>query len=130
MRSGDAADLDFFDEPGGILAGLAIIATAMLLFLVVWPVIAIAVELTLLALVLVAAVAGRVLLRRPWTVFARSEGAGPAQEHTWQVVGWRRSDRLIEDVIRSLEKGTSCPPGAQTVGPSPRALPGPRDGAT
>ena len=125
----DLSGLDFFDSPSGFLAGLAIIATAMLLFLVVWPVVAIALELVLVALILVVAVAGRVLSRRPWTIFARSEMTEATREHTWQVVGWRPSARLSESVVEALESGAELPAGMSTAGPPPRPIPQPGDGA-
>jgi len=105
-REGGPADLGdvFFDSPGGVLAGLAVIATAMLVFLVIWPIVAIALELVLLALIFLVSLAGRVLFRRPWTVVARSETTGAAREHTWRVVGWRASARLIEDAVDSLSR--------------------------
>ena len=49
-----------------------------------------ALELVLVALIVVVGVAGRVLFRRPWTIFARSDTTdGDPREHTWEVVGWR-----------------------------------------
>lgn len=54
----DLGNLTFFDSPGAFVAGVAVIATAMVLFLVVWPVVAIALELVLLALIVVVGVAG------------------------------------------------------------------------
>ena len=106
----DLGDLALFDSPGGLVAGLVATVAVILLFLVVWPIVAIALELVLLAIVLVGAVGGRVILRRPWPVVARSD----RKEHTWSVVGWRRSGRLIDDVAEALERGRELPPGATT----------------
>jgi len=127
----DLGDLSFFESPSGFLAGMAVIATAMVLFLVIWPIVAIAIELVLVALILVFGIAGRVLFRRPWTVSACSATTESSpREHTWQVVGWRGSARLIEDVVKALEEGTDLPPGKSTVGPPPRPIPQPSDPAT
>lgn len=113
----------FFDEPGGILAALAAAAVLLLVLFVAFPIVAIAVELVVVAVVLLGAVAGRVILRRPWTIYAVSELAEPIQEHTWRVVGWRRSRRLIDQVAESLERGHEPPPGATTIGATPMPLP-------
>jgi hypothetical protein len=105
----DFGDLALFDSPGGVLAGLALTAAVILLLLVIWPIVAIALEVVLVALILIGAVGGRVILRRPWTVVARSERE---QEHSWRVAGWRRSGRLIDEIAESLESGRALPPGA------------------
>lgn len=128
-RDIDIGGLDLFDSPGGVLAGLGIIALAMLLLLVVWPIVAIALELVLVAVILVGALAGRVVLRRPWTIVARSETTGTPCEHTWRAVGWRRSRRLIDTVADALARGGELPAGMSTVGPPARPLPQPGDNA-
>ena len=101
----DAFDFDFLDD-GGLLAGLAVLATVVLLFLVVWPVIAIAIEFVVLILVVLATLAGRVVLRRPWTVFAV---ARTGRTITWEVVGWRASGELIDEVAGALRQGRALP---------------------
>lgn len=123
----DLGDIGFFDSPAGVLAGLAVIATAMILFLVIWPIVAIALELVILALIFAGSLAGRVVLRRPWTVVARSEGADPPREHEWRVVGWRASGRLVDEAAGALGGGRELPPGATSTGPPPRPLPRPGD---
>ena len=126
----DLSEVALFESPAGILAGLAVIAAAMVLLLVVWPLVAIAIELVILALVLMAALVGRVLFRRPWTIYATSKDGERAREHTWRVVGWRRSSRLIEEARRALEHGAALPPGATTDGPPPVPLPRLREPAS
>lgn len=106
----DLFDVDIFDD-SGILAGLAIVASAVLLFLVIWPVIAIALEIVVLILVVLGGLAARVVLRRPWTVRAESRRGGG---RTWRVVGWRASGALIEEVARALEEGRALPPMDQS----------------
>ncbi|MDP1849485.1 MAG: hypothetical protein Q8K79_16970 [Solirubrobacteraceae bacterium] len=115
--------LSFFDDPSGFLLALGVIATAMIVFLVIWPIVAIALELVILALLFLASLAGRVLFRKPWTVFARSAGLGEPRVHEWRVVGWRDSSRLIADVRAALRSGGELPAGAVTTGPPPQALP-------
>lgn len=129
LGPGDVADLGLFDSPGAVVVGLAAVATAMLLFLVIWPIVAIALEVVLLVVLFVTAIVDRLTFRRPWTVYARSQSSGTPQQHTWQVVGWRASKRLIEDVIEALESGAQRPPGASTAGPRPVPIPQSRDGA-
>lgn len=84
----------------------------MLLLLVVWPVVAIALELVIALLILLVAVAGRVVFRRPWTVYAMTKGEDVRRELEWQVVGWRASGRLVERIGASLERGDALPEGA------------------
>ena len=104
----DLGDLAVFDSPGGLVAGVVAIAAVILLLLVIWPIVAIALELVLVALILIGVVVGRVILRRPWTVVARSD----REQRTWSVVGWRRSGRMIDAVAGALERGGELPPGA------------------
>jgi hypothetical protein len=108
----DFPDLGFFDDAGGILAALTALASVVVLFLVIWPVIAIAAELVLVVLLVLAGVAGRVVLRRPWTVRAVSRSGGGRR---WQVVGWRASGALIDEVAASLQEGRGLPPAGLDV---------------
>jgi hypothetical protein len=97
---------------GGIVAGLAIAIVAVLLLLVVWPVVAIAVEVVILILLFLAGLAGRLVLRRPWLIVARTEGP-PRATLAWHVAGWRASGEAVADVARALGAGQRPrPPGA------------------
>ena len=98
----NSGDVPFDDAASGV----ALIAALMVLFVVVLPLLAIAVEILVGALVLLAALAGRVVLRRPWTVFA--ECGDVTQE--WRAVGWRASRRRIAEVAGALERGMPLPP--------------------
>ena len=53
-----------FDSPTGILLALGATAVAVVLFLVIFPIVAIALEIVLLIIIVLAALVGRVLLRR------------------------------------------------------------------
>ena len=117
-RDGDGLDVgdlgfDVFDGP---LAIIGVLAAAVVLFLVVWPIVAIALELVLLVLIFLISLAGRVLFRRPWTVLARSTTPGTAREYEWRVAGWRRSARLIDAAAEALAGGLDLPAGAGSGG--------------
>jgi lysylphosphatidylglycerol synthetase-like protein (DUF2156 family) len=101
--------LDFGDADG-ILAVIAAILLVVVLFFLAWFVIAIALEITILIVLLVAGLFGRVVLRKPWTVVAVNEHDGRRQ---WQVVGWRASRALIRDVEAALQAGMPLPDQSQ-----------------
>ncbi len=102
---GEALSWGFDDiTPAGILIGLAVALTVLLLFTVIVPVIAIALEILLLIVLFLASLAGRLVLRRPWRIRARTKGP-PAEELAWHVVGWRASRRAIEEVKHAVAAG-------------------------
>ncbi len=91
---------------GMILAAIALFFVTIFLVLVLFNVVAIAIELTLVIFLLVAGVFGRVVLRRPWIVRARNGDTS----HEWPVVGWRASRRTIADVSERLRSGAQLDP--------------------
>jgi hypothetical protein len=91
----------FADDLTGIVLGIVVAIVAFLLVLVLFNVVAIAIELMLVILLLFAGLFGRVVLRRPWIVQARSGDA----VLEWPVVGWRSSGRKIADVAGQLRSG-------------------------
>lgn len=103
---GGLADADDFAV--GIVAGLLAVVVFAVLFLVVWPLVAIAIEIVLIALGILVATTGRVLLRMPWTVRAV---AGNGRERKWKTVGWGPSGRLVEQIASAIEHGTTLPEG-------------------
>lgn len=113
VESVDAGSVAEGDDPLSFLL-LFILSVVLwvvltLVFAVVVAVIALVVEAVVAALVLVVAAAGRVVLRRPWTVVARCVKGLP-RRHTWAIVGWRASGKMVDDVARSLAEGTALPP--------------------
>jgi hypothetical protein len=119
LGGADLPDFDLGDDLGVLATiGLAIIGVivAVFLALVLFNVIAIAIELTLVIVLLVAGLVGRVVFRRPWQVVARSGD----ESHSWRVVGWLRSRRVIADVAGQLETGTREPRPAEALDPAPR----------
>lgn len=103
--------LDLADVPDGcmhldlddIFVGIGILLALVLFVLFVVPVLIALAELLLLALLVVAGVLVRVLLRRPWIVDAIRDGTG--ERHSWKVVGWRRSGELVEALTTQISSG-------------------------
>jgi hypothetical protein len=108
----DLADLSL----GGILVGLSIAILGAVLLLIVWPLVALAIEVAIVLIVFLVALAGRLVLRRPWRIVARSRSPVRATL-AWHVVGWRASGRVIEEVADSLAAGAAepRPAGAERV---------------
>jgi len=71
---------------------------------VVIPLLLFGIELILLGLLIAAGIVGRTLLGRPWIVRAAPLGSR-VEELSWRVVGWRRSNRVIEEIVASLSAG-------------------------
>jgi hypothetical protein len=112
---GDLVDFADFGL-GGILAGLAVAITVVLLFLVIWPVVALAFEIVLLIIVFLVGLGGRLIFRRPWRIVARTRGS-IRSTLAWHVVGWRQSGRVIDEVADALAAGQiqPTPVGAERV---------------
>ena len=106
-RDGGPRWHDALDIPdvGGDLAGLAIVVAIVvaivLLVLFGWPLVLVGVDLVWLAFVSIFGVIGRVLLRRPWRVEARS---GAERRH-WYVSGFRAAGRHRDEIARQLQHG-------------------------
>ena len=98
----------FFGET--IIIAVAILA-ALLVIIVVFPALALAVDLLLVLVFTGGGVATRLLFRRPWTVVAEEVATSrpDPQLRTWQVVGWRASGRLVDEVSRDLEADRPLP---------------------
>jgi hypothetical protein len=94
------SDLSDIADPGcavdlgeSIAVVLVIIAFIVFMVLVGIPFLIALGELLLLVVLALGGAAGRVLLRRPWTV----DAMGPdGSHHRWSVVGWRRSGAARE----------------------------------
>lgn len=90
--------------------GLAIaaVALAVLLLLVFGglPILLALVDVVVVILLGLLGIAGRILLRRPWTV----EAVGPdGTTAEWRVVGWRASGELVREIKRRIEQGEPLP---------------------
>lgn len=65
------------------------------------PILGVAATATVLAAVLV--VVDR--LRRPWFVELQRQGLSDAPRRVWRVKGWRRSERLMEEIAAAVREG-------------------------
>jgi hypothetical protein len=78
------------------------------LALVLIPLLLFGVELVIVGCLLAAGILARLLLGRPWLIEAQLIDGARILE--WQVSGWRRSQRLIEQVASDLEAGREPAP--------------------
>ncbi len=103
----DAPDLPFPDLGdaddlfGAILLVVFGVIAAVFLALLLFNVVVLAIEITIVVLGLIVGLFSRVVLRKPWTVFAKS-GPHEVERH---VVGWRGSRRLIDELAGDVESG-------------------------
>lgn len=109
---------DFLDHPG---AALAVAVVALLLFVVLLPLIGIALELIFLLLLLWSGIVGRVVLRRPWIVTA-VDLDHPERSSAFGVQGWGRSGRAIEEVATAIVTGGRPPEGVSGGSQSGRRI--------
>lgn len=96
------------DILGGAMVALVVGLLVVLALLVVWPVVAIAIEVTIIILGVLGATLARVVFRRPWVI--RAHVPGTYQERAWRVKGWRSSRDMIDSVSWALERGMPLPP--------------------
>ena len=102
------------DEFIVVIVAIGVVLLTILFFTtVVIPVIAFTLELILLVVLFFGGIAGRLLFRRPWTVRARADGL---TRHRWQVVGFRNSGELRDEVAAALGSGRALP----SANPLPR----------
>jgi hypothetical protein len=104
--AGGGGDWFAVDDAAGILVALGVLVAIALAFFVIWPIVAIAIEIVLVALGVLVTAVGRVVLRKPWTVRAMSRGREPA---LWRVRGWRTSGELVDEVADAIAAGRELP---------------------
>jgi len=90
--------LDLLDSPG---AAIAVAVGTLLLFVVLLPLIGVAVELIALAVLLWSGIVGRVVLQRPWIIEATNID-NPSKRVAFAVKGWRRSSGAIEEIADAI----------------------------
>ena len=96
-----AAIVDDLGAVGLILTALLILVGLFFLILLAFNVVVIAIELLVLIALFTAGLFGRVVLRKPWTVFAKSGDTLVERE----AVGWRGSKRELDDLASALASG-------------------------
>src|SRR3954453_18726049 len=71
------------DRAVAVVALLALVVAGLLVWFVIWPLLALATELAVVATIAVGGVVGRVFFGRPWVI----EAVGGGTERRWQVRG-------------------------------------------
>jgi hypothetical protein len=99
-------DFDFAGFDDSPAAAIAIAIGALLLFLVLLPLIGIALELIVLLVLLWSGIVGRVVFGRPWIVVA-TDLDDPARSAAIAVKGWRRSGRAVAEIATAIRAGES-----------------------
>ncbi len=104
--------LDVGDELGVTLAvAVLLVVLAVLAITTVLPLVILLIELIVALLVVGPLLFARVVLRRPWTIAARTHGP-PSQRVDRQAVGWRASGRAKDELAKAVSSGAvAAPPG-------------------
>jgi hypothetical protein len=119
-RDGSGADWipEFGLDEGLAAAALWFVAVVLIVVLTILllPFLVLLLELAIVAVLLVGGLGGRLVLRKPWTIRARS---GDGRELTWRASGWRRSGRVRDDAAAALALGqTDVRPSEALPSPS------------
>lgn len=86
--------------------GLVLLAAAVAAVVLLIPILFFGIELIILGALMAGGILGRVVLRRPWVIEAKSsDPLTPGRLLEWRVRGWRKSGRLINQVIADLAAG-------------------------
>ena|SRR5215472_5106017 len=99
----DVANIDFGE-------GLLLAAAVVVVVLILIPVLFFGVELVIVGTLLAAGLVGRTVLRQPWVIEARStDPLTSGRQVEWRVRGWRKSEKLISEVVDDLSSGRALP---------------------
>jgi hypothetical protein len=101
MSDGVLDGLMVIDLADNLWVGALMAALVVLIAFVFLPLIGVALELILLALLIGSGLVGRVVLRRPWTVEAQNLDDGDSTSYA--VKGWQRSGRAAADIASAIE---------------------------
>lgn len=88
---------------------LAGIVAVIVLIVIVVPLLLFGIELIILGLLVAAGIVARSALGRPWIVEA-IPSKGESAALAWGVKGWRRSEKLIDEVTTAIAAGTTPSP--------------------
>ena len=124
-RDGDGRFADWLDPSvmiGDDLVGTLVflvimIVVGVLAWFVIWPLLAIAIEVLIGLLLVFASIVARVALRRPWIVEARSSGGGRLE---YAVRGYGAMRRVLAELAAQLQLGNARPQLAGAVELLPR----------
>lgn len=107
-RAGDSFTIPDppIDDPGCLLALLAVVVAAVLAWFVVLPLLFLFVDVAVVVLIALVGAATRVLFRRPWKIVAHTDGPPPGS-HAWGVIGFRASGAAPALIARELERGVA-----------------------
>jgi hypothetical protein len=92
----------FSDSLAAAAIWFVAVVLIVVLTIILLPFLVLVLEILLVALLLVGGLGGRLFLRKPWTIRARSD---EGRELTWRASGWRRSGRVRDDAAAALALG-------------------------
>ncbi len=107
----DIGDFFAFDDLAGLAVGIAVVLLTLVVILLL-PFLVLIVELALLLVLGVVTFFSRVVLRRPWTVQARTEGT----LREWKVPGFRNAGDKVQEVAAAIASGAEVVDGQQIAG--------------
>ena len=106
--AGDAADIPVV----GVVAAVVAVLLFVVLMTIWFPfVVLLAVDLVWLSLVVVVGAVGRIVLRRPWRVEARSDD----DRREWFVHGYRAAGQLRDELAIQFRHGANPTPSGQRL---------------
>ena len=93
--------LDFGSDLAGIAVVIGLIVAILVVLFFGWPLVLIGIDLVWLLVVGIFGTIGRVVLRRPWRVEARTAG----ERRDWYVQGFRAAGQHRDEIARQLRHG-------------------------
>jgi len=117
-KGGDGDDSGWLDLAGfvgddlvsSLVAILIIIVVGLLAWFVIWPLLAIAIEVLIALLLVFASIVGRVALRRPWIVEAKGSKGGKLE---YAVRGYGAMRRVLADLAAQVQLGNTAHPALE-----------------
>jgi hypothetical protein len=106
---GGSGWFDFdFDFGDGLLGALAAVVMAVVAGLLIWwvflPLLLLVLDVTIVIVLLVAGIIGRIVLHRPWTLEATTL---TGRRYTRHVVGWRNAQAEIAGLAGEIAAGSA-----------------------
>ena len=94
------------DLVGSLVAIVLVLVVGLLAWFVIWPLLAIAIEVLIGLLLVFASIVARLALRRPWIVEAKGSGGGRLE---YAVRGYGAMRRVLSELAAQLQLGTAHP---------------------